>query len=113
MNINLVLDASIPSISGAVTSRSETRGVVGGAIPSSAYNFNTPATLEAIRGRWDLATAHGVALAIDIGADGVVTGTLGRCTLQGSRIKPSISGGERLCVRAAGTLGELCMRRIR
>jgi hypothetical protein len=92
LNFNLVLDPSIPSISGTITSPSEARMVAGGAIPSSAYKFNAPAILDAIRGHWALTTEAGVALVIDIGADGVVQGTLGLCTLYDSAIKPSISG---------------------
>jgi hypothetical protein len=92
LTFDVVMDPSIPSISGTITSPSETRTVSGGAIPSPAYNVNTPATLDAIRGHWDLTTATGAALAIDIGANGVMTGTLGSCTLFDSAIKPSISG---------------------
>ena len=35
---------------------------------------------------------RGLALAIDIGADGVVTGTYGKCALYDSMFKPSTSG---------------------
>ena len=92
VKLDLVLDLSIPSISGTITSASDARTVAGGTIPSPAYIFNRSATLDAIRGHWALTTATGAALAIDIGADGVVQGTLGRCTLYDSAIKPSISG---------------------
>lgn len=92
VSIDLALDMAVPSMVGAISSAAGTRTITGGAIPGLNYRFDSPATLETIRGHWDLVTPSGDVLALDVDAAGAVTGTYGGCTIYGSELRPSTSG---------------------
>jgi len=91
VQLELSLDPTTPTMSGTVTSAIGARTIAGGALPADRYQLAAPATLDPVRGHWDLTTSQGRQLSIDIAADGVISGTSGQCAVRGA-IKPSVSG---------------------
>jgi len=80
-------DMAVPRLSGLITVGQFTKRTVafsGGPIPGSNYRFDTPASIAAVEGRWNLADEAGNAVAINIAADGGLTGTYRGCSFTGS-----------------------------
>jgi len=93
--VSATFDMAIPSLSGVITAGQLTTKTVpfsGGAIPGSSYRFDTPATVAAVEGRWELVDQVGNAVAIDVASDGALKGSYRGCSFTGSA-KPS-DGGE-------------------
>lgn len=93
VRIDLSLDLARPAMSGTVTSATDTRTIAGGALPADGYQPTAAATLDTVRGHWELTTSGGRPLSIDIAADGRISGMSGLCAVAfGSAIKPGASG---------------------
>jgi hypothetical protein len=89
-------DSTIPIVSGTIRSTSDTLSFSGGPIPGSSYDFNRPATLATIAGRWNMTAWHeisgkGNVESLDIAADGRVVGQYRGCNISGGAT-PSDSG---------------------
>ena len=73
------------SIQGTVTAGGGSIGLSGSAIPSTSFNYNTPALVSNIAGNWTLSSTSGNTIALNIASNGTFTGTAtGGCTLSGS-----------------------------
>jgi hypothetical protein len=90
--LDLTIDPSLPSISGTVTHPSEQKTLTGGTVAAVGYRFDRAAELAAAAGHWELATAQGRQIALDIDAAGAITGTSGACSLHDSRLVPTKTG---------------------
>ena len=80
----LNLNGSLVESAGTVTFNSAP-------ISSAVINYNSPASLASIAGKWNLTSLRGFATALNIGATGVLTGTSSGCIINGS-ITPRAAG---------------------
>jgi hypothetical protein len=103
--IDLAFDSSIPSISGTVVSTTSSRSVSGGPMLGTGYRASVAATLEAIRGDWQLITAQGRPISLNIDDTGAISGSSGNCTIYDSSVRPSPSGKNLFDVRLQFRLG--------
>ena len=79
------------SLNGTLLLGGVSTAVTGTALPSSTYNYNTPATLANVAGAWTLNGVDGARVTLAVGADGKFTGTNGTCPVTGS-LTPRPSG---------------------
>jgi hypothetical protein len=80
------------SISGTITdSGVGTLSFSGSALPTSQYNYNSPASISPIVGTWNGALFGGVAASANITSSGKLTGSSQGCSFSGS-ISPDPSG---------------------
>jgi len=79
------------NISGITTSSFSRATFSADPVARTTYDYNAAANLAVIVGAWSLSALDGYAAAINIGANGVITGTSGGCTLTGN-IAPRQSG---------------------
>jgi hypothetical protein len=80
-------DVPQASISGTITSSTRV-GFGGAALPSSAYDFGTPASLSEISGTWTGYLLDGSAVTINVSSTGSITTTSAGCTIS------TTSGGQ-------------------
>lgn len=81
------------SISGTVTAAGSaaTLTFAGSAIPSTEFDYSTPADLSLITGAWSLRNLDGSTTTLDIASSGAMTGASSGCAFNGT-ISPRASG---------------------
>jgi hypothetical protein len=98
--VSTIFDMATPRLSGLIWAGMPTTRTVafgGGPIAGSSYKFDTPASVGAVEGRWELVDESGNAVAIDIASDGGLKGSYQGCSVAGL-VKPSAGGENALIV---------------
>jgi len=90
--INATYNATAKTISGtgSITGLGSV-SFSGSALPSSTYDYNTPATMSTITGHWEVTDLEGDTYALNIGTDGNFSGTGSGCNFTGN-MAPRPSG---------------------
>lgn len=97
-SIDLALDSSIPSMTGTIVTSVDSRSVSGGPMFGTGDKPEQAATLDAIKGRWEMTAVDGATLLLAIDEAGAIAGTSGNCGVSGA-LRPSQSGGGLFAVR--------------
>ncbi len=85
-------DAEQGTLSGTVTTSRASLSLSGGPVRDVPYEYNMPATMEAVAGPWGLRTNTGDSMVVEVPADGnFSTRTAAGCSLSGT-VTPRASG---------------------
>jgi hypothetical protein len=72
------------SLNGSLTESSATTTFTGASLPTSSFNYNTPALLSDISGNWSGTLLDGMSTTVVISSNGSVTGSSSGCSFSGT-----------------------------
>ena len=72
------------SLNGSLTESSATTTFTGASLPTSSFNYNTPALLSDISGNWSGTLLDGMSTTVAISSNGNVTGSSSGCSFSGT-----------------------------